>query len=410
MSDELLRRHVSTSSPRSDHALASVRPNPELFVRLQPFPCESSPGLLLEWRNLEQRSLLRNPFLSSAFLYPQWQFAEGAPKAQLLTVVDRDGHWQFAGLFERVRGTRRLPLPHLRAAETNHTFMTGCLIDTERSEAVIDSLWSYLRRQQLHGLSFPMFPVDSSLGSLLKRQCEKSGTITTVDDLCLRATVTPQSGTAMSSKRAKSLRRGRRALEKVGQVSLRFDHCPVDDLSSVERFLFLESLGWKGASQSALACRMDEVQAFKATARVLAEQNRIHFAELHVDERVIASMCLFRSGSDYYAFKIGWDPQFERGCPGFLLAADLQENMQLLPECQSIDSCACPGSFLDHIWPGRMPIGTALFTTTTWGSLAVRGTRLARKILRRVRGSSRTTDGTAERNIHEALEPEEERT
>lgn len=382
------KRHVSASSPLSDHVLAVPRGSHDLTVRMQPFPCESSPGLLEEWQDLEHRSLLRNPFLSSAFLFPQWQFVEKVPRAQLLTIVGRDGRWLLAGVFERVRGTRRLPLPHLRAAETNHTFMTGCLIDSNHGEAVCDALWSYLQQHHLHGISFPMFPIDSPLGELFRAQCKASGNVATADDLYQRATVTPQDGTAMSSKRAKSLRRGRRALEKLGHVSLKFNHCPLDDLSAVERFLFLESLGWKGESQSAIACRMSEVQAFKATARVLAQQNRIHFAELHVDEQVIASMCLFRSGTNYYAFKIGWDPQFERGCPGFLLAADLQENMHQLPGCQSIDSCACPGSFLDHIWPGRMSIGTALFTTTRWGSLAVRGTRLAREIYRQVRGSS----------------------
>ncbi|MFO1006085.1 MAG: GNAT family N-acetyltransferase [Planctomycetaceae bacterium] len=350
--------------------------------------------------------MLRNPFLSPGFLFPQWQFVEEAPRAQLLTVVDQDGRWLLAGVFERVRGTRRLPLPHLRAAETDHTFMTGCLIDSDHCEAVSDALWSYLRRHHLHGISFPMFPVEGPVEQLFRGQCEKSGTVATVDDLCQRATVTPQDGTAMSSKRAKSLRRGRRALEKLGQVSLRINHCPTDDMSAVERFLFLESLGWKGESQSAIACRMSEVQAFKATARVLAQQNRIHFAELHVDEQVIASMCLFRSGSDYYAFKIGWDPQFERGCPGFLLAADLQENMHQLPNCQSIDSCACPGSFLDHVWPGRLAIGTALFTTTRWGSLAVRGTRLAREIYRQVRGSSPLSSGMTE--LHNAGTPEQD--
>jgi CelD/BcsL family acetyltransferase involved in cellulose biosynthesis len=401
---------VPTSSPLSDHALLAARPGHDLTVRRQPFPCESSPVLLDEWRDLEQRSLLRNPFLSSAFLFPQWQFVEEVPPAQLLTVVDQDGRWLLAGIFEHVRGTSRLPLPHLRAAETHHTFMTGCLIDSDHSEAVSDALWSYLRRHHLHGLSFPMFPVESPLGQLFRGQCEKSGTVATVDDVCQRATVTPQSGTAMSSKRAKSLRRGRRALEKLGQVSLKFNHCPLDDLSAVERFLFLESLGWKGESQSAIACRMSEVQAFKATARVLAQENRIHFAELHVDERVIASMCLFRSGSDYSAFKIGWDPQFERGCPGFLLAADLQENMHHLPGCRSIDSCACPGSFLDHVWPGRMSIGTALFTTTRWGSLAVRGTRLAREIYRQVRGHSNSTSELMEHDNVGTPDHDEERT
>ncbi len=355
---------------------------------MQPFPGETGSNVLDEWRNLEQRSLHCNPFLSPAFLYPQWQFSVRSHGCQLLTVTDREGHWIFAGLFDRVRGTRRLPLPHLQAVETDHTFQTGCLIDANQSQSATEAVWTFLRQQNLHGLTFPMFPSSSPIGNVLRDQCERSQTVSSLDDIFLRATVTPVDGIVMSSKRAKSLRRGRRFLEKMGQVSLRIDSCSTDDMSAVERFLFLESLGWKGESQSALACRLNEVQAFKATARVLAQQNRIHFAELTIDERVIASMCLFQSKSEYYAFKIGWDQQFERGCPGFLLAAELQKIITKLPQCQRIDSCACPGSFLDHVWPGRMPISTALFATTKWGSLAVRGAVMARGLYRQIRSCS----------------------
>ena len=114
-------------------------------------------------------------------------------------------------------------------------------------------------------------------------------------------------------------------------------------------------------------------------------------AELAIDQQVIASMCLLRSGSDYYAYKIGWDPQFERGCPGFLLAAEIQSNLHRLPHCERIDSCASPGSFLEHVWPGQKQIGTALYTTTRLGSIAARGTRLARDLYRQLRGRGPST-------------------
>jgi len=375
---------------------------------MRPFPCETSPTFLESWRDLERRSLWRSPFLSPAFLFPQWQAAECNPKAQLLTVIDGQGRWLLAGLFEQVRGTRQLPLPHLRAVRNTHSFKTGSLVDATESQSVVETLWIFLRQQHLHGLSFPLFPVQSGLSDLLTEQCEKSKTLATVDDLQLRATVAPGDVSAMSAKRAKSLRRGRRSLEKIGRVALRFDNCAQGDLSAVERFLFLESLGWKGESQSALACRWNEVRALRTTAQEFSQQNRIHFAELTIDERVIASMCLFRSESDYYAFKIGWDPQFERGCPGFLLAAEIQENLHRLPQCERLDSCARPGSFLDHVWPGRKQIGTALFTTTAWGSAAARGARMARDLYRQWRGRAGTPDQNAAPEVPSSSEREEE--
>ncbi len=373
-------------------SLLSVQASPPIpthrgyVAQMRPFPCESSPAFEAAWRDLEQRSLLRNPFLSPSFLFPQCGVLENAPSTQLLTIIDTQGRWQLAGLFERVSATRQLPLPHLRAVRFEHSFMTGLLVDATEREPVVETLWKFLRQQNLHGLSLPMFPLQSSLASLLTAQCERQGMVVAVNDHYQRATVSATDGSAMSTKRAKSLRKGRRALEKVGKVSLRFTGCLNGDLSAVERFLHLESLGWKGESQSALACRQSETEAMRRVALGFAMRDRIRFAELVLGEEVIASMCLFRSESEYYAFKIGWNPQFERGCPGFLLAAETQEHMSQLPGCESIDSCSNPGSFLDHVWPGRKEIGTALFTTTRWGSIAAKGTSWARDVYRQLRG------------------------
>ena len=369
---------------------------------MRPFPCETSPAGEVAWRDLERRSLLRNPFLSPSFLLPQTPEPANSQPAQLLTIVDGQGRWLLAGIFQRVSSTRKLPLPHLRAVRTNHMFKTGLLIDATQCESVVEVLWRFLRKHNLHGLSFPMFPRQSSLALLLRERCEQDGTTVVVEDLYSRAMtsgVDLDGEPTMSVKRAKSLRRGRRELEKVGTVSLRFNGCGDGDLSAAERFLFLESLGWKGESQSALACRPREVQAFKDIVMGLAEQQRIQFAELALDERVIASMCLLRSESDYYAFKIGWDPQFERGCPGFLLAAEIQAHLHQLPGCERIDSCASAGSFLDHVWPGRKEIGTALFTTSWWGSAAAQGSRWVRDRFRQLRGQPSTVGSNGETNV-----------
>ncbi len=376
-------------------ALLSVQASPPIPIeggyvaQLRPFPCRTSPAFEAAWRDLERRSLLRNPFLSASFLLPQsW---ENFPSAQLLTIIDGQGNWVLAGLFERVTGTRQLPLPHLRAVRVEHCFQTGMLVDAAERDVVVETLWKFLRQQGLNGLSFPMFPVQSALGGLLTERCVRDQTAVTVEDLHVRATVSPFDGSAMSPKRAKSVRRGRRALEKLGQVSLRFSGCLDGDLSAVDRFLVLETLGWKGETQSALACHASETEAFQHTALGLASSDRIRFAELAIDEHVIASMCLFRSESEYYAFKIGWDPQFARGCPGFLLAAEIQDHLSQLPGCESLDSCARRDSFLDHVWPGRKEIGTALFTTTRWGSVASQGTNWARNLYRRLRGQTVST-------------------
>lgn len=379
---------MTTSSP--------TRSSDGYLIQMRSFPCESSPAFEAAWRDLEQRSLHRNPFLSPSFLLPQVLSHLIPEQLRLLTVIDQQGRWLMAGLFEVVSGDRNLPLRHLRAAQTEHTYKTGLLIDATQCESIVQSLWKFLRCHGLHGMTFPLFSLQSSLARLLQEQCDRLHLATLMDDTHSRATVSLHDDPSMSSRRAKSLRRGRRALEKHGPVSLRFATCSSTDLAPIERFLFLESLGWKGRSQSALACQLSEVNAMCSMSVGFAEQDRIRFAELLIDERVIASLCLLRSGSEYSAFKIGWDPQFERGCPGFLLAAEVQEHLNELPGCEQLDSCARPGSFLDHVWPGREQFGTAVFSTTRWGSLAACGTRWVRECYRSWKSTRKTTMASVE--------------
>lgn len=340
----------------------------------------------MEWRALERRSLLGNPFLSPSFLIPQPSSNSTTGAPQLLTIIDDQGRWQAAGLFERVRGTRQLPLPHLRAVRMQHAYKTGVLIDATHSQEVVNALWNFTRVQGFHGLAFPLFPMGSSLDCLLVDRCRQEQLAVITDDLFERAAVNSlYTGvdTGMSIRRAKSLRRGQRALQKHGELAMRFRSCSPHDLSAVEQFLYLEALGWKGNAQTALACQAVEAHAFRQIALGLASRDRIRFAELVIEDRVIASMCLLRSEADYYAFKIGWDPQFERGCPGFLLAHEIRQRVNELPGCERIDSCAAAGSFLEHVWPDRKLMGTVLFTTTRWGSMAARGTDWIRGQVRR---------------------------
>lgn len=375
---------MATTLQTTSRSTTSAITDLDLLVQLRPFPTVTTPDFEAAWRDLERRSLLRNPFLSPSFLLPQWE-VNGSPPAELLTIQDQKGRWLFAGCFERVRGSRTFPIPHLNALRTQHTFKTGVLVDATDCEVVIDTLWQFLRSMNLHGLCFPTFPTQSSLSRLMTERCEQGLTRSMFLGVHQRAvtSLAEMDDPGMSSKRAKSIRRGRRALERQGLLEFR-----IRDQAGVEDFLRLERMGWKGDIGSALACDEQQALAFRRVIANFGRQMRVHFAELTLDQRVVASMCLFRSESDYYAFKIGWDPQFERGCPGFLLAAEIQSHLSDLPGCERLDSCSLPGSFLEHVWADRKSIGTAIFTTTRWGSLAISGSQLVRELLHRVRGTS----------------------
>lgn len=364
------------------------RRSDQLVVQLRPLP--NATDLLFEarWRDLERRSVHANPFLSPSLLLHPSRFCPRPEAAQLLTVVDGSGRWLAAGLFEFISSSRQMPLPHLQAVQSEHSYLTGLLLDPGGGETV-QSLWQFLDEQGLHGLFFRQFPIASRLGDLLNEHCASLRLSVAVDDLQQRASVATEDAATtngISDKRAKSLQKGKRAVARHGNVSLRIRGCTREDQSAIDQFLYLESLGWKGDSQSAIVSCPSDAEWFRKAATSLSDYDRIRFAEMLVDDRVFASLCLLRAQGEYFAFKIGWDPQFERGGPGFLLAAELRKQIETLPGCERIDGCARPGSFLDHVWPGRLSIANVLFTTNRRGSIAATGTSWARSLIRKWRG------------------------
>lgn len=280
-----------------------------------------------------------------------------------------------------------MPLPHLVALPMLHVYKTGLLIDAAESRTAVHTLWNHLREAGWHGLKFPLFPIGSPLSLLLNAECERRQLGMVTHNQFERAIVSRHQASChsgISSARLKSLQRGSRALERCGEVNLRFNDATLDGGAAIERFLSLESLGWKGLAGVSLLSNADEAEAFRQIAREFQHQRRICFAELSAGTDLIASMCLFRSESDYYAFKIGWNPEYERGCPGFLLGHLIRRHIGELAGCERLDGCGRQGIFLDHVWDARKIIADAVFPTTRWGSLAAQGSSWGRLALRRL--------------------------
>lgn len=354
---------------------------------LRPLHCRMPSEDLARWDDLERRSLLANPFLSSTFVNSQPWPRLRESDLQLLTVEHGD-EWLAAGVFRRVNGSRDLPLPHLVALPLLHVYKTGLLVDAAQGRLAVQVLWDFLSQAGWHGLKFPLFPVSSPLSLLLGNICDQRQLRIAAHNEYQRAIVLGHQASAdsgVSTARLKSLSRGRRALEKLGEVRLRFNNSQHDAEQAIERFLSLESLACQGRPKEALLANPLDVDSFRTYAAAFVRQDRIVFAELCAGESVIASMCLFRSATDYYAFKVGWNPEHVRGSPGFLLGHLIRRHIANLPGCERLDGCARPGSFLEHVWDARKIVGDVIFPTTRWGSIAAQGSLLSRLAWRCIR-------------------------
>ncbi len=138
---------------------------------------------------------------------------------------------------------------------------------------------------------------------------------------------------------------------------------PAPDCESPAReFLRLEQLGWKGELRTAIASRPDHEDFFLRAIRGFAAGGRAVFGELRIDDRVIASTCNLVAGSTLFALKLGWDPAFASGSPGFWSEIELASAVRSdRPDLLLIDSCSQAGSYVEAVAAGQVEMGAAVY-------------------------------------------------
>lgn len=351
-----------------------------LSVRMLPLSLLTAEGETA-WLDLEQRALDGNPFLTPDFLIPAWR--QLRPDAEPLVIAVTQGkRWLACGVFESVLASRRLPLPHLRQWCCEHTFLDGLLIDAQHSEAALHSFWNFLSKAapRWHGVSWSKLAVHTPTGAAILSSAGSGVWAGAGHDRAVlyRGGVAAEDVVRpISSRRAKSLRKGWRELEKLGPVEFRvpgLQSALTDEKLSTActRFLELEALGWKAAAGTALACRINQESFFREFLERRAQRNRVFFSELLCGELVIGSVAHVCSGPDGFAIKLGWDPSYERGCPGYQLKARIAEQLAMEgAEPRLIDSCAEQGSFIESVWPSRRKIAPCVVATSDAGRFAL---------------------------------------
>ena len=161
----------------------------------------------------------------------------------------------------------------------------------------------------------------------------------------------------VSPSRLKCLERQWRKLSELGEPGWRY--LRGDDVSddTLERFLALEHAGWKGAEGSSLRSDPRQEAFFLRMTTAFRADGDLFFTELLLDGQAIASSCNPRSGSDGFAFKVAFDPRSAKYGPGLLNElAFLKALEQGVDQFRFIDSGAAPGSFIEELWPDRVPL------------------------------------------------------
>ena len=347
-------------------------------IRVQIFhESDITPEAIGRWEDLERHAVSSTPYLSRAFV----ETATAARLGQhepIYLVIEQNGCWVGLGVFESVAATRSLPVPHLRSWRTNHTYLDSLLIRLGSEQAALNAFWDFMKKghHPWYAVEFRQLARDDRTVELLESSAGEREIESFRGPVHFRAAVelsahSSRCANGISRRRARSLRQGWNWLCRQGEVSFNIQKKQEKMRASALRFLELEAMGWKSKSGTALNSHAREREFFLDLVDRLAQQDRVFFLELSIDKTVIASVVHFVAGEVSFAFKLGWDPQLSRGCPGFQLKAQtLFQIHQMLPHLKLIDSCACPGSFIEHVWADRREIAPQIFITSRIASFA----------------------------------------
>lgn len=129
--------------------------------------------------------------------------------------------------------------------------------------------------------------------------------------------------------------------------------------AAFEEFLVLEAAGWKGRGATALASRSVSAAFAREIVSARAEAGAARIDSIRLGVRPIAILVSFVAGATAFTWKIAYDETYARFSPGAQLMMEAVRSLFSDRTVVRIDSCATADHpMVDHLWPGRMAIGT----------------------------------------------------
>lgn len=360
----------------SDHSLAVIRCR---AIK----PADVDAQTIEAWFHLSENALHANAFLSPYFILPAAKYLD--PTAEIILVLaERISNHTIqlvgVGAFDERTANRLIPFRHLIAYRSCHSFSSGLLLDQNHAEPAMRALFDFFlqRKSTWQGIGFYEFPARSRTFELMEKIArERNLRWFEIDKIDRPILVPAEAGQEHLNEhladRQKSLKRGMKNLLKHGTVSWRVVDGSLPFEDSINCFIKLEHMGWKGAQGGSLQSRAGHSDFFRTMATSFLNQRRAFFTELLVDEKIISSTFNLISANIGFAFKIAWDPAYEKCSPGLLNELELMRSSpKYWPHLAYIDSCAAPGSYLEKLWTARKTMVTGVIATTKSAHLLAR--------------------------------------
>ena len=362
------RQDILAPSPRERTGLKFSVVGPDAITQLLP-----------EWAVLAARSAGDNLFFRSEFAVPAMRSL--GDRVSIATVALRDGRLAALAPFTGARLGRFAPAKRLWA----HAYapLGLPLIDRDAIAPAVGALVAGLAGRG--SLIVPDLPLDGPVAAALRAAATRANRPVDVLDRHVRAvldrTAAGPAGVraALPAKRRKEFSRQMRRLAERGRVTFETRIEPADVRSRFEVFMALEAAGWKGKRGTALISHKASADFAREAVRALADAGAARIDSVDVDREPIAMVVSFAAGATAFTWKIAYDETYARYSPGVQLMLEVAAGIFSDPTIARIDSCAAAHHpMIDHLWGGRMAIGTLVIGPPGGGILYRAGVLSAR--------------------------------
>lgn len=353
--------------------------------------------LVTHWRTLGLTASTPNVYLMPEFVLPAARNLAAREPPRLAALWNDDRSCLMAlGIFDAVAPTGRFPYARLSTFRSIHSYQSGILIKAGVDETVVDAFLGGVVASPWRAVHMIDMREDSLVHRQLQDAARRLGLTWFVDRRYERAGVRLEDESRwrdhISRSRHKRLERARTKLAELGEVEFRIVQGTEVMDHTIDDFLRVEAMGWK--RESGLLATEAGAQFFREVVQGCRDQGLVFFCELLVDGKVIASSSNFQINGVGFAFKIGIDPAYSKFGPGFLLEyIFLQSALRPLHHLHEMESGAQPGSYIEKLWPERIPMVSGRLVAgglpTLWELIRQR----ARLFLRPVRTLVQLTRG-----------------
>lgn len=344
------------------HAPLASRPTAEFR------PLQELAPLAAEWRALAARAIEPNVFYEPSFALAAADAFAGDTGAVLVRARDR----RLIGLFPVRIVRRRYGGPVPVACGFAHPFgpLGAPLADSEQAMAAFDAFLDRMAQPDMPDvLLLPFFPEQGALALTLEGALARRGLHSRAFNRHRRAVLAPEGARGEYLQRSvnrgtlKELRRQRRRLAELNELSVVSLDDPEKMQALLEAFVMLEAAGWKGRRGTAAAQNPASLLFLQRAVAGLAQQGQARICVLRSGEAPIAAMILLYSGGHAWTWKTAYAEQFARFSPGVQLMLEVSRDLLADERVRAVDSCATPGHpMIDRLWRERLALSHRLIS------------------------------------------------